>query len=269
MKHDFLREWFGRVSGDKAAMEAHTYFPRGLAQPESGYRFSLDSLLLSCFSRISSGAEAVDLGTGCGVVAFGALLKNPEKRFQVTGVELSPESVEAATSNAEALGLSEFFTAVRADICTYRDREGRVDAVLANPPYRNPNSGRMSRGKHRAVARFEMQAEFRDFCTCATRLLKNRGRFFLVHLPERLVDLFADLRDTGLEPKRVRFVHSRAAESAKMVLVEARKDGKPGLETEPPLILYTGRGQETHMTPEALAFCPYLECNAGKASAKT
>ncbi|WP_147819645.1 tRNA1(Val) (adenine(37)-N6)-methyltransferase [Salidesulfovibrio onnuriiensis] len=244
-------------------MDARAYFPRGLSQPEGGYRFSLDSLLLACFSHAPSRSLGVDLGTGCGVVALGMLLRHAMRGVRMTGVELSPESVGAARENADLLELADEFLVVQANVADHADHAGQVDFVVANPPYREPGSGRTSAGRHRATARFEAEAQFSDFCACAARLLKNKGRFSFVHLPERLADLFADLRGAGLEPKRMRMVHSRGDGPARMVLVEARAGGNPGLEIEPPLVLYHGQGQQTRMTPEALAFCPYLECNAG------
>lgn len=245
-------------------MESQAYFPRGLIQPEGGYRFSLDSLLLSCFTHVPSKGIGVDLGTGCGVVALGILLRTTGRNVRMTGVELSPESVQAAGDNAVRLNVDERFSVVQADVAEYARPAGQIDFVAANPPYRDPQSGRTSKGAHRTTARFEAEARFMDFSGCAARLLKNKGRFTFVHLPERLADLFADLRNCGLEPKRMRMVHSRVDGPAKMVLVEARKNGSPGLGVEPPLVLYNGRGKQTRMTEDALAFCPYLECNAGK-----
>mgnify|MGYP000274205393 CR=1 FL=1 len=245
-------------------MDPRSYFPRGLRQPENGYRFSLDSLLLSCFTHAPSKSRGVDLGTGCGVVALGILLRHQSREVCMTGVELSLDSVQTAGANAEQLRLNDVFTVDRADVAGYTNEAGMIDFVVANPPYRNPDAGRPSRGEHRTTARFEAEARFSDFCACAARLLKNKGRFSFVHLPERLVGLLADLRAAGLEPKRMRMVHSRVDGPAKMVLVEARKGGNAGLTVEPPLVLYYGQGKATCMTPEALAFCPYLECNAGK-----
>lgn len=60
----------------------------------------------------------------------------------------------------------------------------------------------------------------------------------MIHLPERLTDICVELRSAGLEPKRLRLVHSFSDRPAKMVLVEAVKGAKPGLTVLPPLIVY-------------------------------
>jgi tRNA1Val (adenine37-N6)-methyltransferase len=79
-----------------------------------------------------------------------------------------------------------------------------------------------------------------------------------VHLPERLPELLAGLSEVGLEPKRMRFVHGRVNEVAKMVLMETVKAGGVGLNVEPPLILHEGKGQDTRITEEAIAFCSFM-----------
>jgi tRNA1Val (adenine37-N6)-methyltransferase len=55
----------------------------------------------------------------------------------------------------------------------------------------------------------------------------------------------AAMRQHNLEPKRLRFVHSNLKSEAKMVLIEAVKEGKSGLLVERPLYLYDADGQYT------------------------
>jgi tRNA1Val (adenine37-N6)-methyltransferase len=250
---------------------ARQQFPRGLMQPEGGYRFSMDSLLLSCFCHLPNRAVGADLGAGCGVVGLGLLLRGQRENadWGVTGVELDPDAVCSAQDNARLLGLGDRFAVREADVREFVRREPdralaqTLDFVVANPPYRDPGSGRVSHGEQRGNARFEQQASFADFCACAARLLRGRGRFFVVHLAERLPDLLQDMRSAGLEPKRMRLVHSRIHEPARMVLLEGVRDARPGLVAEAPLVVYEGQGQATAMTPQALDFCPFLQCNAG------
>lgn len=242
----------------EAILERRAYFPRGLVQPEGGYRFSLDSLLLASFARVTRGQTGLDLGCGCGVVALGLLLRQPELR--ITGVELNPRSVEAAGQNAIDLNLTDKLTIARGDVADWRP-ERVVDFVVANPPYRKLGKGRPSAGEGRAAARFEESGTFAQFARCAAVALKTRGRFAFVHLPERLPELMADLAGAGLTPKRMRLVHGRADQEARMVLLETVKAAGHGLKVEPPLILHEGRGRNTRLTGQALAFCPFLACN--------
>lgn len=239
--------------------QARNRFPRGLAQPEGGYRFSLDSLLLACFCQPGAKGEGADIGAGCGVVGLGLLLRH--ERVRLVAVERDSASVECARANGALLGLEDRFSVERADVAEWRP-QGVLDFVVANPPYRELGRGRASRGEERKAARFEAEGNFDAFAACAARALKARGKFCFVHLPERLPALMAGLDRAGLEPKRMRLVHSRIHEPAKIVLMEARKQGGPGMAVEPTLVLYEGTGQDTAMTEQALDFCPYLRCNA-------
>lgn len=244
-----------------AILERRAFFPRGLVQPESGYRFSLDSLLLACFAQASRGQQGIDLGCGCGVVALGMVLRQPD--LHIFGIDINPDNIRTAEENSVNLHLTDKLTFEEADVADWRP-EGVVDFVVANPPYREPGTGRTSRGEARQTARFEARATFGGFARCAAVSLKTRGRFAFVHLPERLPELLADLADSGLAPKRMRLVHGRAGDTARMVLLEAVKAGGSGLKVESPLILHRGRGKNTRLTEQALEFCPYLSCNTGE-----
>lgn len=240
--------------------EARNYFPRGLGQPETGYRFSVDALLLACFAKAGKGRHGVDLGTGCGAAALGLLLRQGD--LSMAGVELDTALAANAKDNARLLGFENQFEIIEDDIVSYKpDGSSCFDFALANPPYRAEGRGRISPDSSRRGARFEGQADLMGFCACASRLVRSRGRFYLVHLPERLPEIFTALDSCGFAPKRLRLVHGRNNSPARIALVDSVRNGNPGLEVEPPLILYSGEGDAAGMTSEALAFCPFLECN--------
>ena len=249
------------VVDTEAVLERRDFFPRGLVQPEGGYRFSLDSLLLSCFARAGRRQRGLDLGCGCGVVSIGMVLRQPD--LQICGIDINPDATKAAEENRVGLHLIDKLTFKCADVADWRP-EKVVDFVVANPPYRELGTGRTSQGRDRKAARFEAEGSFAGFARCAAVALKTRGRFSFVHLPERLPELMAALADNGLAPKRMRLVHGRADETARMVLIEAVKAGGSGLKVEPPLILHEGAGKQTRMTEQVLEFCPFLACNTGE-----
>lgn len=243
----------------EAIIERREFFPRGLVQPEGGYRFSMDSLLLACFASPGRRDVGVDLGTGCAPIALGMLIRHPG--LTITGVEINPDSVMAAEENAKALHFTDKLSIVQGDVANWRpDRV--VDFVVANPPFRELGRGKVSVGEGRQAARFESRGAFAGFARCAAVALKTRGKFAFVHLPERLPELMAELAANKLEPKRMRLVHGRAGETARMVLVEAVKAAGPGLKVEPPLILHEGVGKATRLRDEVSEFCPFLHCNS-------
>jgi len=255
------------MSRTPAIQQARARFPRGLQQPDHSFRFSLDALLLAAFAARSPWRQALDLGTGCGVVGLGLLLAS-RQAGHVRSVDRDAAMVDAATSNAALLGFEDRFIARCLDL---RERNaawrhfappGIFDLVLANPPYRQERSGRQNPETARADARFENQANLLDFAQNSRAACSTKARFCFIYLAERLHHACSVLEAAGFALKRILPVHSRTAEPAKLVLLEARKQGGQGLLLEPPLILYEGRGPDTNMTKQALTFCPFLACNA-------
>lgn len=248
---------------------AREYFPRGLVQPEAGFRFSADALLLACFAGPGAARRIVDLGTGCGVVGLALLLRDGAGSACVTGLDVNPEMVRAATANAARLGLTERFSVMPGSVSEVRGSAlegGAHDLVVCNPPYRTPGSGRRPKDAGRDAARFEAVAPVSDFVRAAAYALRTKGRACFIGLPERLAGLLADMTASGLEVKRMRFVHSRIEDAARLVLVEGVRGAKPGMTVEAPLALYAGRGDATLLTDAAVEFCPFMACNAGPRS---
>ncbi|SKA92685.1 tRNA1(Val) A37 N6-methylase TrmN6 [Paucidesulfovibrio gracilis DSM 16080] len=266
-------------------------FPRGLQQPGNGYRFSMDALLLAAFAARALGGSpggrtrhVLDLGTGCGVVGIGFLLARQymeqahagwsfsgetaaAQSWQVVGVERLPELFHCAVQNIQELGVDEQFTPVLSDVAEYNVANNTYDAVISNPPFRALGRGRACPSAGRDAARFEDAKGPVPFFRAARAALRDKAPFYLVHLPERLPELFCLARDMGLEPKRMRLVHGHGQAEARMVLLEMRKNAGSGLRVEPPLQLYHGHGPDRCLTREALAFCPFLQCNAEKRGA--
>ena len=122
---------------------------------------------------------------------------------------------------------------------------GSFDLVVCNPPYYPPAGGKLSADGARRTARSETEASLADLCAAVSYLLRWGGKFCLVHKPERLADVLCALRDAGTEAKRLRFVHSRAADPPSLFLAEGCRGGRPGITVEPPLILQNGDGTPT------------------------
>ncbi len=213
-----------------------------IIQAEKGYRFSLDPLLLCAFATIPRGAQVVDLGTGSGLIPL--LLARRCGAAKILGVEIQGDLAERARRNVQLNDLQEQVTIVCCDLRQPRPELPlqSFDVALANPPYRRPGSGRVAPGAERAAARHELAGGLDDFLAAAARLLRDGGRFYLVFLAERLAELLAAMRQRQLEPKRLRTVHGRSGDPARMVLVEGRKRGGAGLVIEAPLFIYTGEG---------------------------
>ncbi|TAN42745.1 MAG: tRNA1(Val) (adenine(37)-N6)-methyltransferase [Nitrospirae bacterium] len=216
-----------------------------LYQNRSGYRFSVDALLLYAFVHMKHVHCAADLGTGSGII--GLLIAKKYRKAKVLLVELQESLALLAEENIRLNGLHDRVSLVSADI---RDIRGRLepqscDLVISNPPFRKPATGRLSEGEEKAVARHELKISLPDLAASASYLLKGRGRFFMVFHPDRLIEVIDTLRAHSLEPKRLRFVHNDVRSVSKIFMVEAVKEGRPGLKLETPLFLYERQGVYT------------------------
>ena len=163
----------------------------------------------------------------------------------MSGIEIQEAAACQAQENAEENGFSDHLHIVCGDLRQAHAEiaPGGFDCVLSNPPYYPPKSGHLHTQDSLSAARSEICCPFDALCAAAARALRWGGRFFLVHKPERLVDLMTGLRAVRLEPKRIRFVRHRAENAVNLVLIEARLGGGPGLQFEPDLVLYTQTGE--------------------------
>jgi tRNA1Val (adenine37-N6)-methyltransferase len=230
-----------------------------LYQGKRGYRFSLDSLLLADFATIRSGNRVIDLGTGNGVIPLILAYRYPS--ISVTGVEIQQELAVRAQRNVRLNDYEDRIAIACMDISFARRHfiPESFDSVICNPPYRPANSGRLSPSQEKQIARHELKAGLDDFVQVTAFLLRNKGRFACIHLGDRAVDLLTAMRAAGIEPKRLRVVHPFAGAEASMILLEAVKGGRSGLDVLAPLIVYDSTNVYTAEVNAILAG-PRLPC---------
>ncbi len=223
-------------------------------QDKSGYRFSIDAVLLADFVRARPKNTVVDLGTGCGIIPLILALRNPEARF--FGVEIQPTLAELAEKNVRDNLLKEKIKIINKDMrsITVEMTSGPVDLVVSNPPYRKILSGRVNPCLQRAVARHEIKINLTELLNTAGRILRTAGKFFTIYPAERTIDLIAGMRETGIEPKRIRSIHSAQGTEARLVLMEGVKGGRSGVNIDKPLIIYKNKADYTDEVEKM--FCP-------------
>jgi len=209
-----------------------------LYQSRMGYRFSIDALLLAHFVTVKRRERVGDLGAGNGTIAL--LLSHLHPSASIIGLEVQPAMAERAKRSVALNGLEKRVAIVAGDLCAIGSlfAPASFDAAVSNPPFRKPSSGRISPHQEKQIARHEIKGALQDFLTAAVYLLRPKGRLALIYSAERAVELLTALRGAGLEPKRLRWVHSFAGAGAVLVLVEAVKGGRSGVEVAPPLVIY-------------------------------
>lgn len=216
-----------------------------IIQKKSGYRFSIDAVLLANFAGIKKGDSVVDLGSGSGVIPL--ILSFRHKSVNVTGVELDAESVDMANRSVEVNNLSKKISIVEGDIRGIKKilPPESFGCVLANPPYGKPHAGKINPNEQIAAARHEIAGGLDDFLGAASYLLKYKGRLSIIYPARRFADVIAGMRSFNIEPKRVQIVHSREGEGARIVLVEGIKGGGVEMEVMKPLYIYALDGSYT------------------------
>lgn len=217
-----------------------------IIQNKDGFCFGIDSVLISDYAKkIKKGATVVDIGTGTGII--GILLCEKSKANHIIGIEIQEEVAEMAKRSIELNNLQEKFEIKNINIKdVFKQIEpNTIDAIVTNPPYMKLNTGARNIEKKKLISRHEIECNLEDIISISYKLLKSKGEFYMVHRAERLVDIMYLLRKYKLEPKSIRFVHSKQGKEPNLILIKSVKDAGNGLKIEKPLIIYDESGNYT------------------------
>ncbi len=217
-----------------------------IIQNRNGFCFGIDSILLSDFAKdIKKGSKVVDLGTGTGII--GMLLCCKTELSQLIGVEIQKEVCEMAKKSIKLNKLNDKFQILQAnikDIDKYLNKES-FDAIVTNPPYKKNLTGIQNENEKKLISRHEISATLEDFIKVSSFLLKDHKDIYMVHRPDRLVDIIELLRKYKLEPKKLKIIYPKEEQSPKLILVKATKNAKPFLKIEKPIYIYEKTGEYT------------------------
>ena len=213
-----------------------------IIQGEKSFRYGIDAVLLSGYAKVKPGERVLDLGTGTGILPILLAAKTPGKSF--TGLEIQQKSADMAQRSVAMNHLEDRISIVQGDIREAVSIFGAAsfDVAVSNPPYMIGHHGLTNPDPAVAIARHEILCSFRDIVEQTSRVLTDRGRFYLIHRPFRLAEILCILKEYRLEPKRMRLVYPFVDKEPNMVLVEACKNGNPRIQVEKPLIVYERPG---------------------------
>ena len=227
------------------ALTTDTFFKGALTvcQRQKGYRFSIDAVLLAHFITPKAGAQIVDLGTGCGIVPL--LLAYRHADVRITGIEIQQDLATLAVHNVTTNHLDTRIAIRRQDLktVTAAQIDGPADWVVTNPPYRRSDTGRVCPEPERAIARHEIQVTLPELLAAARRILRTGGRFAMIYIADRLVEVLMQMSRHGIEPKQLRMVQSKRRTAAKLFLIEGIKGARAGIAVKAPLIVYRDDGE--------------------------
>lgn len=216
-----------------------------IIQNKDGFCFGMDAVLLSGFTQVKKGERAVDLGTGTGIIPI--LLEAKTEGEHFTGLEIQKTSADMARRSVALNGLSEKISIVEGDIKEASSIFGKAsfDVVTSNPPYMTGSHGLVNPELPKAIARHEILCTLEDVIGQASGLLREGGRFSMVHRPFRLAEIMTLMVKYHLEPKRMRLVYPFVDKEPNMVLIEGLKGGRSRITVEKPLIVYKEPGVYT------------------------
>ena len=196
------------------------------------YRFTSDSILLSRFARAKVGDKVADFCSGSGVVGFHFLCLNPV----ISSLDLFEMQPALAEMSERTAKLNGFDCAVHC--CKIQDigREfdDKFSLILCNPPYER--AGFENEVYERAICRKEITITLSEIIDAAYRAVKFGGRFALINRADRTAELIYLLKKRGLEPKKLQFVTGAKGAKPYLVMVEAVKGGKEGIEILPEVV---------------------------------
>ena len=218
-----------------------------IIQNESGFCFGIDAVLLSDFAKDMKRANTiVDMCSGNGVIAL--LLTEKVKNInKIYAIEVQKDVAEMAKRSVELNHLENKIEVINRNLKDINDifKSGSVDAITVNPPYKAQNSGIINEENTLMIARHEILCTLEDIIRESSRMLKSGGNFYMVHRPERLVDIMYYMRKYKVEPKRIRFVHPNVNSVSNLVLIEGSRSGRSFLKFEKPLYVYKENGEYT------------------------
>lgn len=205
--------------------------------------FGIDSVLLANFVESNSSKNnIVDLCSGSGVISV--IVSQKKKCNKIYAVELQNEMYDLLDRNVKINSLEEKIVPLKGDVKNFTMNE-KVDIVVSNPPYKEVGTGVENPNTVKYIARHEKECTLEDIFKCSSKLLKQKGKLYLVHKPQRIPDLISVARKYKLEPKKMRLVYPTINSKPSIVLIEYVYFGGNELEVLSPLIEYDENGEYT------------------------
>lgn len=217
-----------------------------IIQNKKGFCFGIDSVLLSDFAKnIKNNAKVLDLGTGTGIISI--LLCGKTNLKKIIGVEIQKDVADMAKRSIKLNKLENRAEILNEDIKKLNQifLANSFDAIVTNPPYKKEKTGRTSKDNTQLISRHEVMCNIEDIAKVSSRLLNSNCSIYMIHRPDRIVDIIESFKKYNLEPKIIRYVYPKISKEPNLVLIKATKGGREFLKTEKPLIVYNEDGTYT------------------------
>jgi len=216
-----------------------------IIQDPKGFCFGIDAVLLSNFIKLKPLDQVVEFGTGTGIVPI--LLAGKTSFKKIHAFEVQHAVADMAKRSVDLNHLNDKIEIIEDNLTASHKyfESGSIDVVFSNPPYMSPDGGLKNEHTLKAISRHEVLCSLEDIIANASRLLKHRGRFYMIHRPNRLVDIIALCRHYKLEPKEMRMIQPYFDKRPNIFLMMCVKGGQSDLKVLDPLIVYEKEGRYT------------------------
>lgn len=218
-----------------------------IIQNEKGFCFGMDSVLLSDFAKnMKNNSTVLDLGTGTGIIPI--LLCGKTNLKKIIGIEIQQDVANMAKRSSQLNNLQDRFEVVNTNIIDLKNiyEKQSFDVIVTNPPYKKENTGITNENEAKLISRHEITANLEDFISISKDLLKDKGEFYMVHRPERLVDILSLMRKYKIEPKILKFVSPNKNKEPNLILIKGIKNANSFLRVEKNLYVYNEDGKYTN-----------------------
>lgn len=214
-----------------------------IIQKKDAFRFGVDAVLLANFANVKRNSRVIDLCTGTGIIPF--VIAGKTEARSILGIEIQEDFVDMANRSVKINNLNDRIQFICEDLKNLSELQQleKADIVTVNPPYKLMSSGIKNPKDKLAIARHEVLCTLEDVIIASRKILKDNGRLYMVHRPERLADILCLMRKHRIEPKRIRLVHPNSQKAPNIVLVEGQRDGGAFLKFEKPLYVYNDDGK--------------------------
>ena len=181
---------------------------------------------------------------------FLCCLNLPHRQKKIVGVEIQKDAAELALQSIKLNDLENKITIINQDLRTIvreqKNDEGKFlkhsfSCVTCNPPYMTCGHGKNNPADAKAIASHEVFCTLEDVIFTAEKLLATHGKFFMIHRPFRLPEIFSAMEKCKLTPKRLQLIQPEEGKEANLVLIEARKNASAGLKLEKVLNVYENK----------------------------
>ena len=212
-----------------------------IIQRKDMFNFSLDTVLLANFCTITKDVKKiVDFGTNNAAIP---LILSRRTNKPIIGVEIQKEAVELAKKNITLNNLDDQIEIVHNDIKEFVNDSIKVGLVVCNPPFfKVDEDSNLNDNEFLTIARHEIKINLEEIIKSAAKILDNRGKFAMVHRPQRMIEILNLMQKYDIEPKRIKFVYPKYNKESHILLVEGIYKGKKGLKIEPPLYAHNDDG---------------------------